>query len=251
MSNLSTKFLFWTFALMALTWGMCAVCSMNGLLMTDNAFLYVPYILGGYSPTIASFIVLKQSGQSKDFVDWLKNIFDFKHKPTIYLVIIALSVVAFVLECLISGYEQAVPLYFILIQIPAMMFGGGMEELGWRYILQPELEKKFNFVVSTTIVSVIWWFWHLPLFYISGVWQFGRNFMIYGISVFGIAFALAAIKKITGSTWLCILFHACTNAWATIYSVNESILGKVSVSVALILIASVWVKIGGNDKLQS
>ena len=251
MSKLSIKYLVWTFAIMALTWGVCAVCSMNGIFMKDNAFLYVPYILGGYSPTIASFIALKQSGQSKNCVDWLKSIFDFKHKPVIYLVIIASSVVSLVLGCLISGYEQALPLYFIVIQIPAMIFGGGLEELGWRHVLQPELDKKFNFIVSTIIVNIIWWFWHLPLFYISGVWQFGRSFAIFGISITGISFVLAAIKKKTGSTWLCVLFHACTNAWATIYLVNDSTLGTIAGAVALIIISLVLVKIGSKEKLHA
>ena len=251
MSKLNAKYLSWTFAIMALTWGVCAVCSMNGIFLADNAFLYVPYILGGYSPTIASFVVLKQSGQSKNFVDWLKSIFDFKHKPLIYLAVIALSTVSIMLGFLILGYEQTLPLYFIFIQIPAMMFGGGLEELGWRHIMQPELEKKFNFTISTVIVSVIWWFWHLPLFYISGVWQYGRSFAIFGISITGISFALAAIKKETGSTWLCVLFHACTNAWATIFLVNENILGTIASTITLILISVIWVKIGSNDKLQS
>lgn len=41
--------------------------------------------------------------------------------------------------------------------IPMMFVGGGLEEAGWRYILQPELEKKYSFTVSTIIVSIIWW----------------------------------------------------------------------------------------------
>ena len=250
MTKLSTKFLSWTFALMALTWGVCAVCSMNGIFIGDNVFLFAIYIAGGYSPTIASFIVLKQSGQVENFVEWLKGIFDFKHKPVVYLMVIALSVVSLVLGGLIAGYEQYLPLYFIFIQVPAMIFGGGLEELGWRHILQPELEKKLTFTMSTIIVSIIWWFWHLPLFYVSGVWQYGRNFAIFGISVIGIGFALAVIKKKTGSTWLCVLFHACTNAWASIVAVNENTLATIAGAVALVIISSVWVKMESKDKLQ-
>ena len=60
MSKLGVRLLIWTFLIMALTWGVCAACSLNGIHLEDNAFLYVPYILGGYSPTIASFIAMKQ-----------------------------------------------------------------------------------------------------------------------------------------------------------------------------------------------
>ena len=49
-----------------------------------------------------------------------------------------------------------------------MLFGGGNEEVGWRMILQPELEKKFNFHIATIFTAIIWWLWHLPIFFIKG-----------------------------------------------------------------------------------
>ena len=37
----------------------------------------------------------------------------------------------------------------------AMIFGGGLEEAGWRYITWPELNKKFGFVLSTLITAAV------------------------------------------------------------------------------------------------
>lgn len=55
------------------------ICSFNNFSLEKDYFLFVPYLLGGYSPTIASFIVLKKNDKVKSFKEWIKNVFDFKH----------------------------------------------------------------------------------------------------------------------------------------------------------------------------
>ena len=44
------------------------------------------------------------------------------------------------------------PLFFIQL----IFFGGGHEELGWRGILQPLLDKKYTYWQSNLIVGSIW-----------------------------------------------------------------------------------------------
>ena len=253
MSKLSVKFLLWTFAVMLLCWGTCAVCSMNGVLLEENAFLYVPYILGGFSPTIASYIVLKRTGNVKNLWDWLKSVFDFKHKPQFYLLTVLLSIVPILPRCFISGYELRAPLYTILPAIPMMIFGGGLEEAGWRHILQPEMEKRFGFSLAAILVSVIWCLWHLPLFFIAGVSQYGTSYLVFAVLMFGTSFALAAIKKRTGSTWLCVLFHALTNAYAGTFIFNNSNIlpGSIISSAAVIVLSYIWAKTGRAEKSLS
>ena len=114
--------------------------------------------------------------------------------------------------------------------------------------MQPELEKKCNLIVSTLLVSVIWWLWHLPLFFIQGVSQYGQDFFAFGINVLGVSFALAGIRKTSGSVWLCVLFHCIINSLLGIYIVNNNIIGNTVSSVTLILISLVLVKV--NDKIK-
>ena len=40
--------------------------------------------------------------------------------------------------------NSAKPLYVALISFPIMIIGGGLEEIGWRGILQPALQKRFS-----------------------------------------------------------------------------------------------------------
>jgi membrane protease YdiL (CAAX protease family) len=212
------------------------MCSLNGISLKDNYLLYIPYLLGGLSPTIASFISLKKSNNILNFKDWSKNIFDFKHNIYSYLTVIILSVILISSQCFICGYEKGAPLFVVIFMIPMMIIGGGLEEAGWRYILQPELEKKFSFTLSTIITAVIWWIWHLPLFFIQGVFQYGQDFFMFGINVLGLAFALASIRKNTNSVWLCVLFHSLINSLNGVYMINfDNIWGCVVTAIILII----------------
>lgn len=251
MNKLVKNYLVYTFLIMLICWGICTVCSLNGIFLNKNYILYIPYLLGGWSPTIASFFVLKKNNKVTNFKDWLKNVFDFKHNIFSYLMVIVLGILFILPQCLISGYESGAPLFAIVVMIPMMLFGGGLEEAGWRYILQPELEKKYKFVISTLIVSVIWWLWHLPLFYIQGVSQYGQNYLAFGINVLGLTFALASIRKNTNSVWLCVLFHCISNSLSGIYIINNNIVGNIVTTIILIFSSLILVKFNNKKKIFS
>lgn len=249
MSKLNIKYLVYTFIIMIMCWGTCIVCSINGILLSDNYWLYIPYLLGGLSPTIASFIVLKQNKVITGFKEWIKNVFDFKHNLWSYIIVVLFAIIFILPQCLISGYEKGAPLFAIIFMVPVMLFCGGLEEAGWRYILQPELEKKCNFIISTIIVSVIWWLWHLPLFHIQGVAQYGQNFLAFGLNVLGLSFALACIRRNTNSVWLCVLFHCIINSLSGIYIVNNNILGNIVSALIVIVCSLVLIRLGEKKKI--
>ncbi len=249
MNKLIKDYLIYTFLIMIICWGICVICSLNGILLNDNYLLYLPYLLGGWSPTIASFISLKKNKRVSTFKEWLKNIFDFKHNIFSYLMVLVLAILFILPQCLISGYEKRAPLFMIFLMIPVMLFGGGLEEAGWRYILQPELEKKSNFIITTIIVSIIWWIWHLPLFYIQGVSQYGQNYFAFGLNVLGLSFALASIRKNTNSVWLCVLFHCIANSLSGIYIINNYFIGNVITTIILIFSSLSLVIVNNKKKI--
>ncbi len=249
MNKLIKDYLIYTFLIMIICWGICVICSLNGILLNDNYLLYLPYLLGGWSPTIASFISLKKNKRGSTFKEWLKNVFDFKHNIFSYLMVLVLAILFILPQCLISGYEKGAPLFVIFLMIPVMLFGGGLEEAGWRYILQPELEKKCNFIISTIIVSIIWWLWHLPLFYIQGVSQYGQNYFAFGLNVLGLSFALASIRKNTNSVWLCVLFHCIANSLSGIYIINYYLIGNVITTIILIFSSLSLVIVNNKKKI--
>ncbi|WP_145332333.1 type II CAAX prenyl endopeptidase Rce1 family protein [Paenibacillus xylanexedens] len=42
-----------------------------------------------------------------------------------------------------------------ILSVPIMIIGGGLEELGWRYILQSLLEKQLGFIGATLVTALI------------------------------------------------------------------------------------------------
>lgn len=249
MSKLSKDYLLYTFLIMFICWGLCALCSLSGITMNRNYLLYIPYMLGGLSPTIASFIALKKNNEISSAKEWFKNIFDFKHTVFSYVFVLALGVLFILPQCLISGFESGAPLFAIIVMIPMMLIGGGLEEAGWRYILQPELEKKYSFTVSTIVVSMIWWLWHLPLFFIQGVSQYGQNYFAFGINVLGVSFALASIRKNTESVWLCVLFHCLVNSLSGVYIIKDNMWGNIVTTIILVFVSYVITKINNRKRL--
>lgn len=249
MNKLSRDYLSITFFIMLVCWGICVICSFYGISLSNNYVLYIPYLLGGLSPTIASYIALKRNKKISGLKDWLKSIFDIKHNIYSYLMVPLFGIAYILPQCLISGCKYGAPLYAIIVMIPIMLFGGGLEEAGWRYILQPEMEKSHSFVLSTFIVSFIWWIWHFPLFLIQGTGQYGSNFFAFGISVLGLSFALAVIRKVSNSVWLCVLFHCMINSLSGIYIMNVNILGNIASSAVLIMFSYLCVIVNKKKKL--
>ncbi|MBR1750567.1 MAG: hypothetical protein IJ740_06750 [Ruminococcus sp.] len=145
-SKTFTDHLIITFAIMLICWIPCIILGANGITKTDHAWINIPYILGAFSTTIASYIALKKNGDVTGFKDWLKNVFDFKHSVPEYLMAVGLVAVQALLMCLIGEYEKTAPVYMIDLMLPIMLIGGGLEEPGWRWITFIELDKKFGFI---------------------------------------------------------------------------------------------------------
>ncbi len=87
----------------------------------------------------------------------------------------------------------------------------GNEEVGWRMILQPELEKKMGFHPAVWITAMIWWFWHTPLFFIKGTVNASMNFFLFGIMCLTLSYALATIRKVSNGVFPCVLTHCLIN----------------------------------------
>jgi membrane protease YdiL (CAAX protease family) len=55
--------------------------------------------------------------------------------------------------------------------VTLLFFGPIHEELGWRGIALPELEKRYGFVVAVLGLGFLWAIWHLPVFFVEGTYQ--------------------------------------------------------------------------------
>ena len=207
----------------------------------------IPFAIYILSPAIASYIVLKKNNKIADFKEWLKTVFYVKNNISIYLFVIAGLVVYFLIHIAVSGRtEMVLPFYTFFLSLPGNLIIGGLEESGWMYILQPELDKKYGFILSAVFVGVIWVFWHIPLFFIPGTNHAEGfiNFWMFAVQLMAFRFFNGAIYRISGKgrVFMCVLFHTMFNAASPIFgTMTMTWVGTIAANTVIILVSLVTV----------
>ena len=99
-----------------------------------------------------------------------------------------------------------------------VFFGGPfVEELGWRGYILDRLQAKWNVLLSSLILGVLWALWHLPLFFIRDTYQYNlgfgsQSFWLFMIEIIAEAVLISWIYNNTRrSTLAAILFHFMIN----------------------------------------
>ncbi len=183
----------------------------------NNGYLFwFSFYPGIYSPTISAiFLTGIMSGSTgikallKGFTTWKVN-YKWYLAALIFTVgpLIA-AVIYFLFGGMGPGINPSLTPFSIITTILFLFFTGPMgEEAGWRGFALPRLEKKYNAVVSSIILGILWTFWHLPLYFIPGSSQSGIPFPIYMLLVVSIAILMTwAYNNTGGSLLITVLFH--------------------------------------------
>ena len=111
------------------------------------------------------------------------------------------------------------------------------EEIGWRGFALPHLQKRYNALLATLIVGILWGLWHLPLIFLGG--PMSEYPFLWFISIVADAFAYTWIYNSTkGSILLVALFHGFGNIFgAFIPGISPVAYALVNCVVAMIVIA--------------
>lgn len=124
-----------------------------------------------------------------------------------------------------NGFMAVLGLFMI-----SFLVSGGQEELGFRGFAQPKLQEKFSPVITSLIIGVLWFFWHLPLYiWIPSASQYGQSLVFGLLAQISFCFTFTWIYNRTKSILLPMLLHA------TINSLGSILLVDVSGSQALII----------------
>lgn len=226
------KYLLITFMIAWITWGILGILVANKILVYSSIIGSIIFTIGGFGPTIASIILLDGKKSLKNILNY---IFSHKKNTIIYLLIFC------TLEAISVGVSsrelnQAIPLYMIpLILIQTIIIGGGNEELGWRGLMQPTLEKKMSFPLATLITGVVWSVWHLPLWFIEGTSQSALPFVVFALFTTAMSFWLACVYKKTNSIFYCSILHGLNNLLMTIFILKVNAILIIGLLVTTIL----------------
>lgn len=91
------------------------------------------------------------------------------------------------------------------------------EEYGWRYFLQPMLQKRFGLKGGVILLGVIWGLWHLPInvyYYSPDTWFY--SVLIHQITCISFAIFFGYAYGKTGNMWVPIVIHYINNNMAAV-----------------------------------
>jgi membrane protease YdiL (CAAX protease family) len=214
-----TPFLLITFGL---SWGIFALfilvpkpmVAMFGALTGQHPLFF----LAVYAPAIAAFIVITYHAGTGGLRRYLSRLLLWRCSLAWYAFLIIGIPLLFFSGSALKGNLYAAPFPFSSVQ---SLFGalaltavkGPIEEFGWRGLALPLLQRRFSPIWAGLILGVIWGFWHLPAFLLSGTPQSAWSFTPFFIGSVALSVIVTALFNASGgSILLPALFHfQCNN----------------------------------------
>lgn len=207
-------------------------------------------IIGAHGPLFAASALTYRSGGWAAVKQLIRSGFNLRMSLGWWLAIILIPVVlagmAVRANVLLNGFQpDTTLLYQPLLILPTFLFlfffgGSFQEEFGWRGYALPRLLAYLNPLMASLTLGVIWGFWHLPLFHITGASQ---SFMPFGI------FLLLAVAFSILFTWFflrtgrnlfsALLFHTAINTSLSLFPPVEQRAAGNQMAMTYLLIAYV------------
>jgi membrane protease YdiL (CAAX protease family) len=177
--------------------------------------------------------------------------------PLIYLVAIGLHI-------LLGGqtpditdsmaYQLFGPATSLLFVIPFLLFNMLVngEEIGWRGYVLPRLQWRYNALVSSLIIGVIWTTWHIPKFLVAG---YDTPLGWYLLMTMARAVLFTWVYNGTGGSLLLVtIFHAAINTAYVFLPVAPHGVGQEQIYMIAVvtecIVALVVTLVAGPSKLS-
>lgn len=213
-------YLFWVFAIAWICELILMIGEHAGIITGTLGFILSYCVIGfgpGFASAYATYIILKRYKKIKGFKSFLSLIFKGNRARDTILITAVFFVSQLVVNLITNTYAGNAWYLFIAF-LPLMMIGGGIEEIGWRGFLQPALEEKMPFLLSSISMGVIWAIWHLPLWFIHNSSQSSLNFPSFLCYCIVFSFVLGTLYKLTQNVFMCMLLHAWGNVLGSMFT---------------------------------
>lgn len=171
------------------------------------------FYLATYGPAIAALVIVLFKTQFAGLKQFLSRILLWR-APMAWYVFLLLGIPAlFYIGAIVKGLpmDEMVPVSSLnayLVALVLFAIKGPIEEIGWRGFALPLLQRKMSPLWAGLIIGIIWGFWHLPAFLLSGTPQSAWSFSDFFIGTIALSIiATALFNASRGSILLPALFH--------------------------------------------
>lgn len=231
-----------------------------------NKFL-IFFFAGVYGPTTSAILTTLFLDGFKKLLDLLKKYLIWKVPLKIYLSVVFLPILFVIVGILlyhffignIGNFDK-----MAFVSIPTILWAGFYagplgEELGWRGFLLPEFQKRFSNLQSAILIGIIWFTWHIPLFWapfgtlVSGEAITFLPVFTYFIMLICLSIIITwLVTNSRGSVLIALLFHLSINSGIALLFFPELNVDFKKVhllsSVGMILFTGILIM---NDKLKT
>ncbi len=171
------------------------------------------FFVATWAPAISGLILVILFGRAAGLIAFLSRLFLWRGSWGWGLFILLGLPLVFAIGSLIKGGPAFGPippevLGSMISLLFMMLFLGPIEELGWRGIAQPILQRHMAPLWAGALIGTIWGIWHLPAFFLSGTVFAGWSFFPFLIGNITLAILVTPIFNSTrGSLLWPMLFH--------------------------------------------
>ncbi|MCW9014549.1 MAG: CPBP family intramembrane metalloprotease [Gammaproteobacteria bacterium] len=171
------------------------------------------FFLAVYAPAIAAFIVITYISGLGGLRRYLSRLLIWRCSLVWYAFLIIGIPLLFFGGSALKGnlFAEAFPFASIqplLIALLLVAIKGPIEEFGWRGLALPLLQRKLAPVWAALILGIIWGFWHLPAFLLSGTQQSDWSFTPFFAGTIAVSLIVTALFNASrGSILLPALMH--------------------------------------------
>ncbi len=171
------------------------------------------FYLAVYAPAIAAFIVVIHNSGLPGLRRYLTRLLIWRCSLSGYAFLIIGIPLLFYAGAFWKGNLFTEPFPFsssqsLLIALLLAAIKGPIEEFGWRGLALPLLQRKFAPIWAALILGIVWGFWHLPAFLLSGTQQSTWSFTPFFAGTVAISLMVTALfNSSRGSILIPALMH--------------------------------------------
>ena len=200
-------------------WGPIALFKVPAISFVSNVrgplWAILLFFMGGFVPSAVAIILTRIREGTDGLKSLLKRCLQFRLGLRWYLAIVIVVLLGSAGQLLIHsllGNSFNFSLYLIQLPsfIPLIIIGPISEELGWRGYLLKKLQFKWNALLSSVFIGIVWALWHLPLFFVIGTSQHELHLPFIGFLIGTIAVSIIFTwinNNTNNSIWAAILLH--------------------------------------------
>ena len=178
------------------------------------------FILAVYSPGIAGVLLVWRHYGLAGLGRFFRRLTLWRMPPVWWLLLLvgipAVKYLGAALGGHLSDPFPFSPWYDLLPALLVVLAIGPLEELGWRGVALPLLQRRFAPLGASLILGAVWGLWHFPAFLLSGTPQSAWSFGPYVLGVLALGVIVTPMFNASrGSLLIPMLFHFQINgpAW--------------------------------------